>query len=53
MAKRRSFSAEFKVRVTLEALSGVYTMAELASKYKVHANMIATDQKCFQVFAHE
>ena len=41
MAKRRSFSAEFKARVALEALSGAYTMAELAAKYDVHPNMIA------------
>jgi len=41
MAKRRSFSAQFKARVALEALSGAYTMAELAAKYDVHPNMIA------------
>jgi len=41
MAKRRSFSAEFKARVALEALSGAHTMAELASRHKVHPNMIA------------
>ena len=41
MAKRRSFSAEFKARVALDALSGAYTMAELAAKYDVHPNMIA------------
>ena len=41
MAKRRSFSAEFKARVVLEALSGTHTMAELSSKHKVHPNMIA------------
>ena len=41
MAKRRSFSAEFKARVALEALSGAYTMAELAAKHGVHPNMIA------------
>ena len=41
MAKRRTFSAEFKARVALEALSGAHTMAELASKHKVHPNMIA------------
>ena len=41
MTKRRSFSAEFKARVALEALSGAHTMAELASKHKVHPNMIA------------
>ena len=41
MAKRRSFSAEFKARVALEALSGAHTMAELATKHDVHPNMIA------------
>lgn len=41
MAKRRNFSADFKARVALEALSGAYTMAELASKHKVHPNMIS------------
>jgi transposase len=41
MTKRRTFSAEFKARVALEALSGAYTMAELASRHKVHPNMIA------------
>lgn len=41
MSKRRTFSAEFKVRVALEALSGAYTIAELASRHKVHPNMIA------------
>jgi len=40
MTKRRTFSAEFKARVALEALSGAHTMAELASKHKVHPNMI-------------
>ena len=30
MTKRRNFSAEFKARVALEALSGAHTMAELA-----------------------
>ena len=41
MAKRRSYSAEFKARVALEALSGAHTMAELAAKHGVHPNMIA------------
>ncbi len=41
MNKRRSFSAEFKARVALEALSGAYTMSELSSKHGVHPNMIA------------
>lgn len=41
MRRRRSFSAEFKARVALEALSGAHTMAELATKHDVHPNMIA------------
>lgn len=41
MAKRRKFSADFKARVALEALTGAYTMAELAKKHDVHPNMIS------------
>ena len=41
MKKRRSFSAEFKARVALEALTGAQTMSELSAKHGVHPNMIA------------
>jgi transposase len=41
MRKRRSFSAEFKARVALEALSGAHTMSELSARHGVHANMIS------------
>ena len=41
MAKRRRFSAEFKARVALEALSGAHTLAELSAKHDVHPNMIS------------
>jgi len=41
MAKRRNYSAEFKARVALEALTGAETMAELSAKHGVHPNMIA------------
>lgn len=40
MVKRRSFSAEFKARVALEALSGAHTMSELSARHGVHPNMI-------------
>ena len=40
MSKRRKFSAEFKAKVALEALSGELTLAELASKYDVHPTQI-------------
>ena len=43
--KRRRFSAEFKARVALDALSGDYTLAELSSKYGVHQNQISTWKK--------
>ena len=45
MKKRRVYSAELKARVALEALSGAYTMAELAKKHDVHPNMIAQWKK--------
>ena len=41
MSKRRKFSAEFKAKVALEALSGELTLAELASKDDGHPTQIA------------
>jgi len=40
MAKRRNFSAEFKANAALAAIRGDGTMAELASRYYIHPNMI-------------
>ena len=40
--KRRRFTAEFKARVALDALSGELTISELSSKYGVHPNQIST-----------
>lgn len=40
MAKRRNFSPEFKAKVALAAMRGEGTMAELASRYQIHPNMI-------------
>ncbi len=40
MAKRRNFSAAFKTNVALGALRGDQTLAELASRHKVHPNLI-------------
>ena len=40
MAKRRNFSTEFKAKVALAAIRGDGAMAELASRYQIHPNMI-------------
>ena len=40
MAKRKQYSPEFKSKVALAAIRGDGTIAELASRYKVHPNMI-------------
>ncbi len=39
--KKRKISAEFKAKVALDALSGEQSLAELSSKYEVHANQIS------------
>ncbi len=43
--KRRIFSAEFKARIALDALSGEHTLSELTNKYGVHPNQISTWKK--------
>ncbi len=45
MTKRRKFSAEFKAKVALEALTGESTLAELPMNYRVYANMITKWKK--------
>jgi putative transposase len=39
--QRKRYSAEFKARVALEALTGLKTVNELASAYGVHPTQIA------------
>jgi len=43
--KRRNHSAQFKVKVALAAIKGDQTVAELASKYEVHATQITQWKK--------
>ena len=43
--KRRSYPAELKAKVALEALREEATMAELAARYDVHPNLITTWKK--------
>lgn len=40
MAKRRNFSAAFTSKVVIEALRGDQTLAELASRHKIHPKLI-------------
>ena len=40
MAKRRQYSAELKAKVAIAAIRGDGTIVELASRYKIHPNMI-------------
>ena len=39
--KRKNHSQEFKAKVALEAVKGVHSLSELASRYKVHPTQIA------------
>ena len=41
MQHRTHYSAEFKAKVALAAISGQKTLAELASEYKVHPTQIS------------
>ena len=42
---RKNHSKEFKAKVALEALKGLHSLSELASRYKVHATQIAQWKK--------
>lgn len=43
--KRKNHSQAFKAKVALDALRGVHTLSELASRHKVHATQIAQWKK--------
>ncbi len=42
---RKSFTAKFKAKVALEAVKGERSLAELASRYEVHATQIGQWRK--------
>lgn len=45
MNKRIRYSAEFKAKVAKEALRGEETLAQLATRFGVHPNMVAQWKK--------
>jgi len=38
---RKRYDAAFKAKVAVEAIKGEFTIAELSSRYRVHANQIS------------
>ena len=42
MAKRRSFTDQFKAKVALEALHGDKTVQEIAAKHQLHPNQVSS-----------
>jgi len=42
---RRKFDAAYKAQVALDALKGQWTLAELSSRYEVHAKQISKWKK--------
>ncbi|HOV74995.1 MAG TPA: hypothetical protein PK967_13575 [Candidatus Hydrogenedentes bacterium] len=42
---RKNHSTEFKAKVALEAVRGMYSLGELAARYKVHPAQIAQRKK--------
>jgi transposase-like protein len=45
--KRRTFTAEFKAKVAIEAIKEVKTISELAQDYQIHPNLISLWKKEF------
>mgnify|MGYP001768452601 FL=1 len=44
---KRTFSAEFKAKVAIEAIKEIQTISELAQIYQVHPNLISLWKKEF------
>ncbi|HMM37521.1 MAG TPA: transposase [Desulfovibrio sp.] len=45
MGKRNRYSAEFKAKVAKESIKGEETLAELASRFGIHPNLVAQWKK--------
>ena len=44
---RRTFSADFKAKVAIEAIKEIKTVSELAQHYQIHPNLISIWKKEF------
>lgn len=53
MKTRRSFTAKFKTKVVLEALSERYTLSDLAQRHSIHPNQISTWKSQFLAGAED
>ena len=47
MEKRRKYTSEFKVKIILEVLREEQTLSEIASKYEINPNQLATWKREF------
>ena len=45
MSQRRKFGADLKAKVALEAMREQQTLAEIATKYKLHQNQVSAWKK--------
>jgi transposase-like protein len=53
--KRRTYTAEFKSKVALEALQGVVSAKELGKRYDLHPNLVtqwknSLEKNCHRIF---
>ena len=53
MTKRRSFSADLKAKVAIEAIKGQRTISEIAARYNVHPNLVTLWKKALLAHAPE
>lgn len=53
MAKRRSFTSEFKARVAVEAIKGQRTIAEIATRHEIHPNLVTQWKRALLEHASE